>query len=127
MAEHRQHLAKPGNDYLFPNEGTGGRSGHDIAIGMIKRIKEDIGVGFNMHLMRHLAVLRFLNTHPGQYEIVRAILGHRKVSTTIAFYAGLETDAAIRLFMSVINKDRRNTSLMAADPTRKISSDKKGC
>jgi hypothetical protein len=34
-------------------------------------------------------------TDPGNYELVRRLLGHRRLQTTINFYVGLEQRSAI--------------------------------
>ena len=107
LQRHRHHLAEPGNPFLFPGRGQRGRSGHDLGVGLTERFERDIGAKFNTHAMRHLAVIRFLNRHPGQYEVVRRILGHTKVTTTIAFYSGPEVDRAVELFASVLRDGRR--------------------
>ena len=114
LRQHRPHLAEPGNLFLFPGRGPYCRGAHDIAVGLTERIRQDVGVAFNMHIMRHLAVLRYLCRHPGQYEIVRRILGHKSVRTTIAYYAGLEVAAAAASFHAVIANDRKDTRLLIA-------------
>ena len=55
-----------------------------------------------MHLMRHLGALLYLDRNPGSYEIVRRVLGHKRLSTTVGNYTGAETDAAIEHFDAVI-------------------------
>ncbi|MBS5905431.1 MAG: site-specific integrase [Acetobacteraceae bacterium] len=107
MQKHRHHLAEPGNPFLFPGKGQRGRSGHDLGVGLTERFERDIGAEFNTHVMRHLAVIRFLIKNPGQYEIVQRILGHAKVTTTMAFYSGPEMDHAVKLLAKVIQDDRQ--------------------
>ena len=70
--------------------------------------------------MRHLAVLVYLNEHPGQYEVVSRILGHRKVETTKTFYAGLEADAAVRSFLETLTANRKGTRLLAIGAAGKL-------
>ena len=77
-------------------------------------IAREIGVAFNLHLMRHFAVVTFLDANPGQYEIVRRVLGHRSVKTTVNFYAGLEANAAARLFSDAL-ADSRTASKTEAE------------
>ncbi|TPG49276.1 site-specific integrase [Roseomonas nepalensis] len=119
LDQHRCHLAEPGNLFLFPGKGQRGRSGHDLGVGLTERFERDIGVSFNTHAMRHLAVVRFLIKHPGKYEIVRRILGHSRVETTLAFYSGPEMDRAIALLADVIRNDRREFGPPALSPPKK--------
>ena len=44
------------------------------------------------HQFRHAAAAIYLKEHPGQYETVRQLLGHRNIQTTINFYVGLDDD-----------------------------------
>jgi hypothetical protein len=48
----------------------------------------------------------FLDRNPGQYEVVRQLLGHKDIQTTIAFYAGAERASAARHFAKTILKIR---------------------
>jgi hypothetical protein len=43
-----------------------------------------------------------LKHDPGNYELVRRVLGHRNIQTTIDFYIGLETLEATRMFSRMI-------------------------
>jgi hypothetical protein len=54
-----------------------------------------------------LAAYLFLLAHPGSYE-VRRLLGHRSITTTINFYAGLEAATAIRRYHDVIFERRKS-------------------
>jgi hypothetical protein len=45
--------------------------------------------------------------------VVRRILGHRKVETTVAHYCGLETDAAASALQDAVVRSRDETSLEA--------------
>jgi integrase len=59
-------------------------------------VRERIGLDVHLHLFRHIAAKLYLDAHPGQYEVVRRLLGHKQIETTVAFYAGAETAAAVR-------------------------------
>jgi hypothetical protein len=39
---------------------------------------------------------------PGNYELVRRVLGHRNITTTQSFYIGLETLEATRIFGEMV-------------------------
>jgi integrase len=66
-------------------------------------ILRETGLHMNAHLFRHLAAYLFLKANPGQYEAVRQLLGHKRIETTINFYASFETDAAMHQFNQVID------------------------
>jgi hypothetical protein len=56
-----------------------------------------------------------LKHRPGEYELVRRMLGHKSIQTTIKFYCSLETTQASEIFTDIIrqkldvrpNKDQR--------------------
>ncbi|MFA7586902.1 MAG: tyrosine-type recombinase/integrase, partial [Novosphingobium sp.] len=69
-------------------------------------VRREIGVTIHTHLMRHLAAHLYLLAHPGDHETVRRLLGHKKIDTTIRFYAGLQTDAAFARHDALIEEMR---------------------
>lgn len=54
------------------------------------------------HRFRHAVGKIFLDRNPGQYEVVRQLLGHKDIDITIAFYAGAETASAARHYAKTI-------------------------
>ena len=52
----------------------------------------------------------FLDRNPGQYEVIRQLLGHKDISTTIAFYAGAESVTAARHYARTILQIRGGSS-----------------
>ena len=88
---------------LFP--GRSGQPKHDTALrrNITEVVYKELGLRVNPHLFRHLGALLFLKVHPGQYESVRQLLGHKNIQTTINFYAGFETDEAMHRFNQVID------------------------
>jgi integrase len=54
------------------------------------------------HRFRHAVGKIFLDRNPGQYEVVRQLLGHKNIKTTITFYAGAETASAVRHYARTI-------------------------
>lgn len=111
LQRHRPVLAEPGNPYLFPGTGQSHKSPHDLAVQLTELVGKDIGLPYNLHIMRHLAVVLYLNAHPGSYEIVRRVLGHKSLHTTITFYAGLESVTAANLFSEALQEQRAATEL----------------
>ena len=60
----------------------------------------------NAHLFRHLAGMLILQRHPGSYELVRRLLGHRTINTTINFYTSLESKWAFKHYDDTILSKR---------------------
>ena len=56
----------------------------------------------NAHLFRHIGAKLYLDVMPGGYEVIRRVLGHKKMDTTVRFYTGFETKTAAKHFDKVI-------------------------
>lgn len=50
-------------------------------------VKRATGLDLNIHAVRHLCAYLYLKENPGQYEVIRQLLGHKDLWTTIEFYA----------------------------------------
>jgi integrase len=81
---------------------------HELGAQIPKLIRERLGLDVNVHLFRHLAGYVFLKKHPGEYERVRQLLGHKDLKTTIAFYTGLEHEDAFRRYDEILESHRED-------------------
>jgi integrase len=57
-----------------------------------------------VHQFRHAAGALILKHRPGEYELVRRILGHKSVQTTKNFYLSLETTQASEIFTDIVRQ-----------------------
>jgi integrase len=71
---------------------------------------EMVGLRVTAHQFRHICAHLYLQQHPGDYETVRQFLGHKKVETTIRFYAGMEGEAAVALWDDTLGQIRQAAS-----------------
>jgi integrase len=113
ITRYRPQLVNPGNPHLF---GTGDklRSAQHLGEWLAGAVTRELGVEFNIHLARHFAAWNFLRENPGQYEVVRQVLGHRNIAVTMAHYVGLEADSAAQHFDATVLGDRRALRKVAA-------------
>ncbi len=114
IRNYRPLLADGPSEWLFPGDKPGRHKSLDgFSHHFSKTLYKYTGLKMNMHLMRHLGAKLYLDENPGAYEVVRRVLGHRSLSTTLDNYTGLETEAAIRHFDTVIlgikNRIRKET------------------
>lgn len=72
-----------------------------------KFLKQQLGIEMTLHLFRHFAGFVFLNHHPGEYETVRQLLGHKSLRITVDFYTGLEQADAVRRCDRVLDEIQR--------------------
>jgi integrase len=118
LTRFRPHLVTPENPYLF---GVKDRQRRPDSFGRYLSviITRETGAAFNPHLARHFAARNFLQANPGQYEIVRQVLGHRDLKTTTTFYTGDEGEAAAEHFDRTVLRDRQALRLLAAQAFKK--------
>ena len=114
MAEYRPYLVREPTDALFP-----GRNGkHKIAATLGLQIKKAVfeftGLAFNVHLFRHFAGKAFLDQQPGNYEVVRQVLGHKRLDTTTSFYSGAEAKRASVMFNDMVDTLRAQHAPIAS-------------
>lgn len=89
-------------DWLFPALDSGQKRSAVMSDNIQKLMREYLGFAINPHAFRHLAAKLYLTAHPGRYEDVQLILGHRSRETTISYYVDLEAEEAFRHFDAVL-------------------------
>lgn len=92
---------------LFVSQGGGAKGSHALSRQFSGFVRRELGLTINAHLMRHLAALLYLAEHPGCYEDVRRMLGHKSIATTINSYTGTETADAIARYTKLISNLRK--------------------
>jgi integrase len=100
--------------WLFPGETGGVKTSRTLSLQITDRIEKATGLRMTAHQFRHVAAAIYLKVHPGQYEIVRQLLGHRNIETTMNFYVGLDMIQASETFSDVV-KQRLEKSLESAE------------
>ena len=90
------------DDWLFPGQ-RGGAKSDTLFSGQIKqRIYQTTGLRMTVHQFRHAAGALIFQSRPGEYELVRRLLGHRNVQTTINAYIGVENIHASKIFSKIV-------------------------
>jgi integrase len=88
---------------VFPGQGPSGHKALDQFSRQFKKtVRKWTGLDVNIHLMRHIGAKLYLDENPGAYEVVRRLLGHKSLSTTVNNYTGLEIESAVKHFDAVI-------------------------
>jgi hypothetical protein len=117
LAEYRPILADPGNSALFPGKKGGAKHANTLAEQIKSAVWTHVGLRWNPHLFRHAEAKLYLDQNPGGYGVPQRVLGHRSDTTTTKFYAGQETEAAVRHFDQTILKLRAKPALPSPRPT----------
>ena len=100
--------------WLFPGETGGVKTSRTLSLQITDRIEKGCGLRITAHQFRHAAAAIFLKEHQGQFEIVRQLLGHRNIQTTMKFYVGLAMIQATEIFNGIVEK-RLNQKLEPAE------------
>lgn len=96
------------SDYVFPGRNGGHRNFTNFGAWVGDFVEREVGVRVTAHRFRHLAGFLYLEANPNGYEVVRLLLGHRRIDTTIRFYAGMEARAAHKRYDDFIARRRSN-------------------
>lgn len=82
-------LWDPDNRFLYP--GVHGEKRNNSLSEQIAKITESqiLGERLTGQMFRHIVGYLYLQAHPGEYEVVRQLLGHKNIATTLKFYAQL--------------------------------------
>jgi integrase len=103
--DYRPSLVRGSNEpWLFPGEGRGRKTLATLGTQITERIQDATGVRMTAHQFRHAAAAILLKHRPGEYELVRRLLGHRNIETTKNFYCGLETTQATEIYGDIIRR-----------------------
>jgi integrase len=90
------------DDWLFPGQREGAKFNTLFSGQITQRIYQATGLRMTVHQFRHAAGALILKSRPGEYELVRRLLGHRNVQTTINAYIGLENIHASEIFSKIV-------------------------
>jgi integrase len=106
VTRYRPVLAQAPPSCLFPARQGGAKPPAQLGAQIQRLIRQETGFKLNIHLFRHLAAKLFLRAHPGEYETVRLLLGHKSLLTTVRSYCGLEQADAMRRYDQVLKRYR---------------------
>jgi integrase len=104
-------------DAVFVSFSGKARTQEAIKVAIEKTVLRHLGVKMTPHQFRHLAAKIELDGNPGAYELVRQLLGHKNLKTTVNNYCGLDTKRAGRAHAELIMKLRE--SKLGGGPRRR--------
>jgi integrase len=116
VTQYRPRLAGEGCKALFPGEGGGAKAKSTLGLQIKDVVFKYTGLTVNVHLFRHTLAKIFLELAPGNIEVIRQVLGHKSIATTMAFYCGTEGREASRHFADIIERARRSKAPQATAP-----------
>jgi len=102
-------LRNRNEDWLFPGQNGGAKRKIGFSVQISKRILKATGLRITVHQFRHAAGAIILKHRPGEYQLVKLLLGHIDIETTINSYVGFESTHASEVFAQII-EDRLQPS-----------------
>ncbi|MDA8253372.1 MAG: tyrosine-type recombinase/integrase [Rhodospirillales bacterium] len=104
-------LLLSGNDSraLFPGQRRVHKRPDSIARQVKEMLRSAVGIKWNVHAYRHLAVRIYLRAHPGDYEGARRLLAHINIATTTRIYSDMEMRPVVERYDQLI-ESRRSTA-----------------
>jgi hypothetical protein len=91
-------------DWLFPGEAGNHKEKISFSSQIVERVEKSTGLRITVHQFRHAAGALILKHRPGEYELVRRVLGHKSAQTTKNFYLSLETTQASEIFTDIVRQ-----------------------
>lgn len=112
----RPVLLKGTNSHLFPGRNGKAKDKSCLSGQITRAMFDSTGLHITPHQFRHITAKLYLDRHPGAYEVVRRVLGHKSTSTTYSHYTGQEVKAAVQCF------DETILGVLGSNTTRKSHS-----
>jgi hypothetical protein len=107
LTNHRPALIEHADNlWLLPGAGDSHKLLTTLSLQVARVIEKAIGLRLTVHQFRHLAAAVILKYQPGNFELVRLLLGHRTVQVTIRNYIGLETTHAGEVYGNLVRNLR---------------------
>jgi integrase len=97
-------LTKTRSAWLFPGRAGARRSTCRFGHHLSEFLAQEIGIIMTPHQFRHLAAKLYLDRHPGDFETIRRLLGHKSVETTKKFYSELDSVRARKRYLEILDK-----------------------
>lgn len=118
-------LIDPGSRFLFPGAKGEHKGSQTLSQQITTTTWKSLGVRVTGHAFRALVGFLYLQENPGGHEVVRRFLGHKRIETTVQFYAGMEQSRAIELLDRHLESRRKHSSRTAPAGTEKALSGKR--
>ncbi len=99
-------LANEPTTQLFPLEPDEGKRESCLRYLITSTVDKYLNIQVTPHQFRHIGCKLYIDRNPGDFETLRRILGHRRLETTMRFYARIEASKALNMFTAAVFAER---------------------
>ena len=111
LEKYRPLLLVGTSDWFFPGRFAGeAKSPDSLRDVIVGGVAKHCGLRLHPHLFRHICALLYLRANPGAYGVIRNVLGHKSLNTTIANYCGTESAQALQHYEQMILRKREEAT-----------------
>ena len=103
------------NPYLLPGRNSRPKDESSLRRQIVRHLFNQTGVRLTPHQFRHFVSKLILDSHPGYYELVRKLLGHKSHSAAYENYSGTEQKSAFAFYDKTV-LDRRSGKPIEFNP-----------
>ena len=111
MKHVRPGLLREDSAALWPGKSSKPKKAARVGMQIGDFVEREIGVRVTGHRFRHLCGFLFLQGNPDGYEVVRLLLGHKSIKTTVLYYCGAEAEEALKRYDAFISRRRRELGI----------------
>jgi integrase len=97
------------SSFLFVNVDGTVKSPDSVATRFSRLMRQELGLVMSPHQTRHVLAKLVLDNNPAAMELVRQLLGHASMKTTVNYYGGTDTRRAVRYHSELIQRLREET------------------
>jgi len=99
---YRPLLPNRDSNYLFAGDDNGHRAPATFANQLKRLVQDQVGIDFNVHIARHLAVTWLLEDDPQNMSVAQRLIGHAQLKTTERYYGLARTRGAQRQWAELL-------------------------
>jgi len=104
LEHYRPRLIGAPSPWLFPGENGEKRSSGGFSAQISAFIAKEAGVKMTLHQFRHFAAKLYLDRYPDGFEVIRRLLSHKSIETTMRFYRELESVLATKRYAEFVER-----------------------
>ena len=99
-----------GNTRLFPARKSATGHNTNLTRSLVDQVHRRVGIRIHPHLYRHILGWVWLKEDPNALPAVQKLLGHKRLETTMTFYAELDETLALQRWARIVEekKERRD-------------------